>query len=128
MTSTYCITCINPALFIDNGACVPVCSGNLIPVNSLCTACVGVCVTCVGQINNCLRCQTGLFFVSNGTLPNCVGTCTTGYLLDNSLTSNRECLPACPARHFHTGLGTPCTACSPGCTLCSLLPSTCSLC
>lgn len=127
-TSTYCITCLNKALFVDSGACVPVCSGNLIPVNTVCTACSPVCLTCIVQITNCVRCQPGFFFVSNGSLPSCVSTCTTGYLLDNNVTTNRDCIPACPSKFFATGLGSLCVPCATGCSVCSGSASNCSQC
>ena len=87
--SNYCITCVNTALYVENGVCVPTCSGNLIPVNSMCTACNPVCSTCSVTITNCLRCASTYYFVySNTTIPNCVSSCSSGYIYDNRNSTN----------------------------------------
>lgn len=82
-SSTYCITCIDTLLYVESGNCVSSCSGNLIPINNACTACVANCLTCVGTTNNCIRCANGYYYVYGGTLPNCVSSCSNGYIYNN---------------------------------------------
>jgi len=128
-SSSYCITCINTALVIENGLCLAACTSPLIPVNSICTSCNSACSTCVNSITNCVICQSGYYFHSNLVGVNCVSSCSTGYIYDNrTISGNYECLSNCPSSHYNTGLGTQCLPCDVGCQICTSSFSNCSLC
>ena len=69
-------------LYIENGNCVNVCSGNLIPINNICTACSSACTTCVNTINNCVVCAVGYYYTTTN-IPNCINNCNSGYIYHN---------------------------------------------
>lgn len=76
----YCITCINTALVIENGQCLAACTGYLISINGVCTACNAACLSCVGTVTHCVVCQTGYYYVAANST--CVNVCN-GYIYDN---------------------------------------------
>ncbi|KRX04496.1 Insulin-like growth factor binding protein, N-terminal [Pseudocohnilembus persalinus] len=149
---TECTSCVAPRLYYSpNNVCISDCetyTGNAMvndPTNTNCVSCVSPCATCTGDVNTCLSCVSGYYYLAAdqacynpcpdgygisgsdclvcdpsyncATCPNDITTCTSCPTGFYYKSDTNECLAACPAGYYVNGDN--CTKCNKACATCT---------